>query len=315
MNERIENQITNMKNQTIGVEIEMNSITRPKAAEKVAAYFGTRAWNAASEYGYSSWACKDNQGRIWKFQKDVSIAGDEEHKCEMVTPLLKYEDLEDLQEIVRILRKAGAKSDASRMCGVHIHIGANGHTAKTMRNLTNIMASHESLLAEALNLDRNRVSRYCRTVDPRFLTQINKRKPQTMSQFADIWYKSQNADCGRTAHYNGSRYHMLNFHATFTKGTIEFRLFQFDEPANGKANGLHAGQLKSYIQLCLALSEMAKAVKGASAKPQQHENPKYAMRTWLLRLGFIGEEFKTAREFLTKRLSGDCSFRSGCRPA
>lgn len=75
MNERIENQITNMKNQTIGVEIEMNSITRPKAAEKVAAYFGTRAWNAASEYGYSSWACKDNQGRIWKFQKDVSIAG------------------------------------------------------------------------------------------------------------------------------------------------------------------------------------------------------------------------------------------------
>ena len=315
MNERIENQITNMKNQTIGVEIEMNSITRPKAAEKVAAYFGTRAWNAASEYGYSSWACKDNQGRIWKFQKDVSIAGDEEHKCEMVTPILKYEDLEDLQEIVRILRKAGAKSDASRMCGVHIHIGANGHTAKTMRNLTNIMASHESLLAEALNLDRNRVSRYCRTVDPRFLTQINKRKPQTMSQFADIWYKSQNADCGRTAHYNGSRYHMLNFHATFTKGTIEFRLFQFDEPANGKANGLHAGQLKSYIQLCLALSEMAKAVKGASAKPQQHENPKYAMRTWLLRLGFIGEEFKTAREFLTKRLSGDCSFRSGGRPA
>ena len=315
MNERIENQITNMKNQTIGVEIEMNSITRPKAAEKVAAYFGTRAWNAASEYGYSSWACKDNQGRIWKFQKDVSIAGDEEHKCEMVTPILKYEDLEDLQEIVRILRKAGAKSDASRMCGVHIHTGANGHTAKTMRNLTNIMASHESLLAEALNLDRNRVSRYCRTVDPRFLTQINKRKPQTMSQFADIWYKSQNADCGRTAHYNGSRYHMLNFHATFTKGTIEFRLFQFDEPANGKANGLHAGQLKSYIQLCLALSEMAKAVKGASAKPQQHENPKYAMRTWLLRLGFIGEEFKTAREFLTKRLSGDCSFRSGCRPA
>lgn len=315
MNERIENQIANMKNQTIGVEIEMNSITRPKAARLVAEYFGTSAWNAASEYGYSSWACKDRQGRIWKFQKDVSIAGPDDEKCEMVTPILRYEDIEDLQEIIRILRKAGAKSDASRMCGVHIHIGAKGHTPKTMRNLTNIMASHESLLAEALDLDRNRISRYCQTVDPRFLTQINKKKPQTMSQFADVWYKSQNEDYERTMHYNGSRYHMLNFHATFTKGTIEFRLFQFDEPANGKANGLHAGQLKSYIQLCLALSQLAKDAKGASAKPQQHENPKYAMRTWLLRLGFIGEEFKTAREFLTKRLSGDCSFRSGCRPA
>ena len=38
------------------------------------------------------------------------------------------------------------------------------------------------------------------------------------------------------------------------------------------------------------------------------------MRTWLLRLGFIGDEFKTAREVLTKKLAGDASFRSGIRP-
>ena len=69
---------------------------------------------------------------------------------------------------------------------------------------------------------------------------------------------------------------MLNLHATFTKGTVEFRLFQFDAPADGKQNGLHAGQLKSYIQLCLALSQLAKQVKTASANPQQTENPKYA---------------------------------------
>ena len=92
---------------------------------------------------------------------------------------------------------------------------------------------------------------------------------------------------------------------------VEFRLFQFDAPANGKLNGLHAGQLKSYIQLCLALSQMAKTLKSASPRPQQTENPKYAMRTWLLRLGFIGDEFATAREILTKRLAGDASFRNG----
>ena len=76
-------------------------------------------------------------------------------------------------------------------------------------------------------------------------------------------------------------------------------------------NGLHAGQLKSYIQLCLSLSQMAKEVRTASPTPQQNENPKYAMRTWLLRLGFIGEEFATAREVLTTRLAGDASFRHG----
>ena len=57
-----------------------------------------------------------------------------------------------------------------------------------------IMASHEDLLASALNLDRGRISRYCRTVDPRFLERLNNRKPTTMAALADIWYGSQNAD-------------------------------------------------------------------------------------------------------------------------
>ena len=312
MNEKITSQIEEMKKQTIGVEVEMNNITRREAAKLAAEFFGTgRYGDTAGRNGYCTWSAWMSDGREWKFQKDVSIAGDDAHKCEMVTPILHYEDIETLQELVRRLRKAGAKSDATRGCGVHIHIGAKGHTPQTMRNLANIMASHERLIADALNLDRGRVHRYCRTVDPNFLAQVNKKKPKTMADFADIWYTANGASYGRSQHYNDSRYHMLNYHATFTKGTIEFRLFQFDAPADGKQNGLHAGQLKSYIQLCLALSQMAKTVKTASPKPQQTENPKYAMRTWLLRLGFIGEEFKTARELLTRRLEGDTAFRKG----
>ena len=132
----------------------------------------------------------------------------------------------------------------------------------------------------------------------------------SLSRGSEGCVAAQDAEYGRSHHYNSSRYHMLNYHATFTKGTIEYRLFEFEAPADGKQNGLHAGRLKAYIQFCLALSQMAKEVKFASAKPQQHENPKYAMRTWLLRLGFIGDEFKTAREVLTKRLSGDAAFRT-----
>ena len=312
MNEKTARQIAEMKNQTIGVEVEMNSITRQKAAKVAADFFGTgRFENTAGRNGYSTWSAWDAEGREWKFQKDVSIAGPDEQKCELVTPILTYQDIETLQELCRQLRHNGAKSDASRGCGVHIHIGAQGHTPQSLRNLANIMASHESLIAEALKLDRSRMSRYCRTVDQRFLEQLNRKKPSTMAQLADVWYGSQNANYGRSQHYNDSRYHMLNLHATFTKGTVEFRLFQFDAPANGRRNGLHAGQLKSYIQLCLALSQMAKTVRTASPKPQQNENPKYAMRTWLLRLGFIGEEFETARDILTRRLSGDAAFRNG----
>ena len=307
-----ERQQTEMKKQTIGVEVEMNNITRKDAARIAAEYFGTgRYEDTAHINGYYSWSAWDAQDREWKFQRDVSIAGDDAHKCEMVTPILTYSDIETLQELCRRLRKAGAKSDATRGCGVHIHIGAKGHTPQTLRNLANIMASHESLLADALKLDRRRMDRYCRTVDPNFLAELNRRKPDTMAKLADIWYTSQGENYGRNQHYNGSRYRMLNYHATFTKGTIEFRLFQFDAPDGERQNGIHAGQLKSYIQLCLALSEMAKEVRTASPKPQQTENPKFAMRTWLMRLGFIGEEFATARDFLTRNLTGDAAFRNG----
>ena len=312
MNDKTMNQISEMKQQTIGVEVEMNNITRRDAAKLAADFFGTgRYEDTAYRNGYHTWSAWDAQNREWKFQRDVSIAGDDAHKCEMVTPILTYTDMDTLQELIRGLRKAGAKSDPTRGCGVHIHIGAKGHTPQTLRNLANIMASHEDLLASALNLDSYRISRYCRTVDPDFLRVLNKKKPTTMAALADIWYRGNGANYGRDEHYNDSRYHMLNLHATFTKGTIEFRLFQFEAPADGKQNGLHAGQLKSYIQLCLALSQMAKTVKTASPKPQQTENPKYAMRTWLLRLGFIGEEFATARDLLTRRLDGDAAFRSG----
>ena len=145
MNEKTARQIAEMKNQTIGVEVEMNSITRQKAAKVAAAYFGTgRYENTAGRNGYSTWSAWDAQGREWKFQKDVSIAGPDEQKCELVTPILTYGDIETLQELCRQLRHAGAKSDASRGCGVHIHIGAQGrHPCRTAQKLHSALPGPE----------------------------------------------------------------------------------------------------------------------------------------------------------------------------
>ena len=155
MSKQTENQVAEMKKQTIGVEVEMNNITRPTAAKLTAEFFGTgRYEDTGCRNGYYTWSAWDESGREWKFQRDVSIAGPESEKCEMVTPILTYADMDTLQELIRRLRRAGARSDATRGCGVHIHIGAKGHTPKTMRNLANIMASHESLIADALEIGR-----------------------------------------------------------------------------------------------------------------------------------------------------------------
>ena len=165
-------QIENMKNQTIGVEVEMNNITRRKAAKIAATYFGTGDWShTAHRNGYETWSAWDADGREWKFQKDVSIAGPDSQKCELVTPVLTYDDMELLQGLVRALRRAGAKSSPSRGCGVHIHIGSEGHTPQTIRNLVNLMASHEDQLSKAIEISYGR-RRYCQTVDHDFLQRI-----------------------------------------------------------------------------------------------------------------------------------------------
>lgn len=62
MNEKTANQITEMKKQTIGVEVEMNNISRETAARKAATYFGTgRYQNTAGRNGYCTWSVWDAQ--------------------------------------------------------------------------------------------------------------------------------------------------------------------------------------------------------------------------------------------------------------
>ena len=287
----------------------MNNITREKAAKKAAKFFGTGRYEyTAGRNGYLTWSAWDAQGREWKFQRDVSIEGPDAEKCEMVTPVLTCGDIETLQRLVRVLRKAGGRSSASRGCGVHIHISGQGHTPQTIRNLVNIMAAHEEQLTQAVRIDRWRQSRYCRTVDPDFLERLNRLKPKTMEELSRCWYNGERD----TSHYSGTRYRMLNLHSFFNRyHTIEFRLFQFDEPSEGKQGGLHAGQLKSMIQLCLAMSELAKELRYASPKKQQDENVAYALRCWMLRLGFIGDEFKTARDYFLRNAEGNCAWRHG----
>ena len=72
---------------------------------------------------------------------------------------------------------------------------------------------------------------------------------------------------------------------------------------------LHAGKIRSYIVLALALNHQALTQKCASAKKPQTENEKFAMRTYLNRIGFIGEEFTNCREHLTASLDGSAAWR------
>lgn len=289
-----------MRSQRFGIEIEMTGITRAAAAKVIAGYFDTTATHVGGFY--DSYAVRDGQGRQWKVMSDSSIhaetrrgsTSNSDYKVEFVSPICRYEDIEPLQEIIRKLRASGAKVNDS--CGIHVHVDASTHNVKTLRNIVNIMAAKEDLLYKALKVEVER-QYYCQKADTRFLDSMNNRRPKTMDELERIWY---NGRSGRNDHYDSSRYHALNLHSVFSKGTIEFRLFN---------STLHAGEIKSYIQLCLAISHQALVQKGASRTKTQSPNEKYTFRTWLLRLGLIGDEFKTARMHLLKNLDGNIAWR------
>ena len=294
-----------MRTQRFGIEIEMTGITRKKAAEVIAEYFGTESFYLGTYY--KTYGAKDRQGRTWKATYDSSIIAQkkssgrtvqaaDEYKCEVVSPILTYGDMADLQEMVRRLRHSGAFVNSQ--CGIHIHVDAGRYTPQTLRNLVNIIASKEDILYKALRIDPARL-RWCKKTNEKLLEAINRRKPQTMEALKDIWYAGSTR--GRDEHYNDTRYHGLNLHSTFTKGTVEFRLFN---------STTHAGEIKAYIQFCLAVSHQALTQKKASARKTVTDNEKYAFRCWMLRLGLSGDEFKTCRLHFLKHLEGNSAWRN-----
>lgn len=72
-----------------------------------------------------------------------------------------------------------------------------------------------------------------------------------------------------------------------------------------------ADEVNAYTHLIAALCEMSKNQKRITATEKTVDNEKYAFRCFLLRLGFIGAEFKTERKILLRNLSGSSAFKSG----
>ena len=72
-----------------------------------------------------------------------------------------------------------------------------------------------------------------------------------------------------------------------------------------------ADEAKAYTHFIAALCEMSRNAKRVTATEKEVDNEKYAFRCFLLRLGFIGAEFKAERKILLKNLTGSSAFRNG----
>jgi hypothetical protein len=277
----------------------MTGITREKAARLVAGVLGTTPSHPESNC-YHTRTIADQAARKWKIMRDSSITpirNDDtsepldEYRVEFVTPPLNYSDIELLQNIIRKLRENGAKAHSS--CGIHIHVDGANHTAVSLRRLVNFMTARQDLIYEALQIG-DRESSWCHKLNKTLLDAMKKDKYLTKEKAEEIWYSRANDGyCGGIdhQHYNSTRYHGVNLHSFFTKGTVEFRLFN---------STLHAGKIKAYIQFCLAVSAWAitsqEKIVFRSMDGYTPEQKVTIMRNILThRLGLYGDEFKTCR--------------------
>ena len=295
-----------IQDQYFGTEIEMTGITRENAARVVGELFQSEPYYRNS---YRSWCVKDGEGKEWKFSYDASIRterrvrgrmewANEEYSTEMVSPKLEYAEMGKLQEVVRCLRKHGGRVNTS--CGMHVHVDAANHTPRSLKNALTIMYSKEDILFKALKVQTTREHDYCQKVRPTVLEKIRRMPNSTISmeKLKRAWYEGGD---GSYEHYNWTRYYALNLHAVFSKGTLEWRCFE---------STLHAGKVRANITLALAISAQAINQRCTQMrKTEISENPCFTFRTFLLRLGLIGEEYKNVRDHLLSNLEGDRAWR------
>ena len=290
-------------NLTFGIEIETVGRSRNFVATALADLFNTFPRHEGG--CYDKWTVAMNDGRKWSIMSDGSVNNVNGIRggAEVVSPILRLADMDAVQEVVRAVRRSGARVDYS--CGIHIHIGANAFDAKALRNLVVLTAAHEEHFHKAIGTSGSRLTTWCKPISQRVLDGVANLKGRnlTLDAIRGIWYGTDSMYPTRE-HYNRTRYASLNLHNVWFRGTVEFRSFDAT---------LHAGEIRAYVMLCLCLS--AKAIVSRACKVRRvryvASTSRYDTRVWLLNLGMIGDEYKNVRKHLLKNTSGDASVQNG----
>ena len=163
-----------------------------------------------------------------------------------------------------------------------ITISMEGHTGITLRNLINMIYSKQELIIKSLG-----ISGYIINED--FVKGINEAEIHTLEEL------KREAD-------NIGKDNCKGIEFDFENKKVSFKFINEETDAE---------KIKAYTQFIELLDQSAKELKHASAKVSITDNPKFTFRVFLIRLGMVGDEYKTTRKILLKNLEGNAAFRYG----
>ena len=166
-----------------------------------------------------------------------------------------------------------------------VAVPMQGHTGITLRNLVNMVYSKQALIKKSLGITAN-------IVEDDFSISINEAKMETLEDFNLALESAGEKRCpGITFDFNIK--------------AITFKFFEWEASPE---------KINAYTQFVSLLNQNAKAIKYASAKAKDTDNDKFTFRVFLIRIGMVGNKYKSARKVLLERLEGNSAFRSGSKP-
>jgi hypothetical protein len=163
-----------------GVEIETVKRTRERVARAIHSVVGGEVRHTGRPASFDPLEVVDDQGRTWKVVSDLSACEAQAGgslinvpghlRAEVVSPVLAYADIPTLQEVIRAVRRSGAKVDEK--CGIHVHVDATPFDGRTLGNLAKIIYKQEPLILTALGVNENRQRNYSKPVSDDFIKKI-----------------------------------------------------------------------------------------------------------------------------------------------
>lgn len=264
------------KDFAFGLEIELTGLPRKAAIKTLeAALIDSHVFHEINKNKIT-----DTSGRIWKIVNDTSITKQIHHSylhwqpeeyisaddlwsfysdaenCEIecVTPICTLDDWPVIQRIIRYFRKNMAKVNTS--CGIHIHLSISSFTKFEVIKLSTLVGLYEPLLYKVLGVHDDRLN-YAKKMPHDYKKTSNrifKYGYGTMEELSRNWFKEFVIHEHRKTRYRGLN--LYNYYKPIlNKPTIEFRYFN---------STLHAGKIRTYLYLTLALAKKAKEIKDYS---------------------------------------------------
>lgn len=169
--------------------------------------------------------------------------------------------------------------------GLELTLPLAGHTGRTLRNLINMLFSKQHLIKKAFETTEA-------LMDENFAEELSSKEISTLEEFKTALEEQGPEQCPGLAF-------------DFEKETYTIKL---------AGTNFDTDKIAACQDLIAHVNQNAQKQKRASFKQAQDDNPKYAFRTWLIRLGMNGSEYKTTRKVLLANLEGSGAFRKVDEP-